>query len=172
MTNRLSKCGVTAPPGQEAALLDYLDPSLDWTPDLTHPDETSDTKSYIEEWCSAFPEHFRLVEIFTAAGFAVVRVERLWCAGLWNLSLLRGTSELPTDYRPAARRIRTLLDRNGIPVDREPPALRLTGDRISAAFNWWAGEVGAICRRSGGGYDTLRTPDYQPETEEELAERL
>ncbi len=31
------------------------------------------------------------------------------------------------------------------------------------------GEVGAICRRSGGGYDTLRTPDYQPESEEEIA---
>lgn len=149
-----------------------MDTTIDWTPDPTDPDEPHDTKGCIEEWCSAFPEHFRLVEIFTAAGFAVVRVEKLWCAHLWNVSLRRGTSELPTDYRPAARRIRTLLDRNGITVDREPPALRLTGDRISAAFNWRAGEVGAICRRSGGGYDTVRTPDYQPETEEELAERL
>lgn len=51
MTNRLSKCGVTEPPGQEVGLLDYLDPSLDWTPVLTDPDETGDTKSYIEEWC-------------------------------------------------------------------------------------------------------------------------
>jgi hypothetical protein len=163
MKNRLSKCGALASAGRAATLHDYLDPSIDWTPDLTDPDETCDTKGCIDEWCSAFPEHFRLVEIFTAAGFAVVRVEKIWCAHLWNVSLLRGTSELPTDYRPAARRIRTLLDRNGIPVDREPPALRLTGDRISAAFNWRAGEVGAVCRRSGGGYDTVRTPDYQPD---------
>ena len=145
---------------------------VDWTPVPTDPDASAATKSVIDEWCSAFPEHFRLVDIFTAAGFAVVRVERLWCAGLWTVTLRRGTSGLPTDYRPAARRIRTLLDRNGIPVDREPPALRLNGDRISAAFNWGAGEVGALCRRSGGGFDTVRTPEHQPETDEELAERL
>ncbi len=148
------------------------DSDIDWTPVLTDPDSAVATKAVIDQWCSAFPEHFRLVEIFTAAGFAVVRVEKLWCAHLWNVSLRRGTSGLPTDYHPAARRIRTLLNRSGIPVDREPPALRLNGDRISAAFNWRAGEVGAICRRSGGGYATLRTPDYQPETDEELAERL
>ena len=146
--------------------------SIDWTPVPTDPDASAATKSVIDEWCSAFPEHFRLVDIFTAAGFAVVRVERLWCAGLWTVTLRRGTSGLPTDYRPAARRIRTLLDRNGIPVDREPPALRLNGDRISAAFNWGAGEVGALCRRSGGGFDTVRTLEYQPDTDEELAERL
>ena len=136
---------------------------VDWTPDPTDPDSSAATKSVIDEWCSAYPEHFRLVEIFTAAGFAVVRVEKLWCAHLWNVSLRRGTSGLPTDYRPAARRIRTLLDRSGIPVDREPPALRLNGDRISAAFNWRAGEVGAVCRRSRGGYDTVRMHDYQPD---------
>ena len=127
------------------------DSTIDWTPDLTDPDEIADTKGYIDEWCSVFPEHFRLVDIFTAAGFAVVRVEKPWCAHLWNVSLRRGTSELPTDYRPAARPIRTILDRNDIPVDREPPALRLNGDQISAAFNWRAGEVGVLCRRSGGG---------------------
>lgn len=144
---------------------DLADPAIDWTPDLTDPDSSAATKSVIDQWCSAFPEHFRLVDIFTAAGFAVVRVEKLWCAHLWNVSLRRGTSGLPTDYRPAARRIRTLLDRSGIPVDREPPALRLNGDQISAAFNWRAGEVGAVCRRSRGGYDTVRTPDYQPDEE-------
>ncbi len=148
-------------------LADLADPSIDWTPDSTSPDSWVATKATIDQWCSAFPEHFRLVDIFTAAGFAVVRVEKLWCAHLWNVSLRRGTSGLPTDYRPAARRIRTLLDRNGITVDREPPALRLSGDRISAAFNWREGEVGAICRRSGGGYDTVRTPDYQPDEEAE-----
>lgn len=148
-----------------------LDPTIDWSPDLTDPDEPGNAKGYIERWCSAFAEHVRLIEIFTAAGFAVVRVEKLWCAHLWNISLLRGTSELPTDYRPAARRIRTLRDRNGIPVDREPPALRLNGDRISAAFNWRAGEVGALCRRSGGGYDTVWTADYKLDTDEEIAER-
>ena len=145
---------------------------VDWTPDPTDPDEVVDPKAYFERWCLTFPEHVRLAEIFTAAGFAVVRVEKLWCAHMWNVSLIRGKSGLPTDYRPAARRIRTLLNRNGIAVDREPPALRLSGDRISAAFIWKAGEVGALCRRSCGGYDTLRTPDYQPETDEEMAERL
>lgn len=148
-----------------------IDGTIDWTPDPSDPDEIGDAKARIDEWCSAFPEHLRLAEIFTAAGFAVVRVEKLWCAHLWNVSLLRGTSCLPTDYRPAARRIRTLLERNGIPVDREPPALRLNGNRISAAFSWRAGEVGALCRRSTGGYDNVRTPDYQPEAEDELADR-
>ena len=148
------------------------DASIDWTPTATDPDSSVATKSVIEEWCSAFPEHFRLVEIFSKAGFAVVRVERHWCCHLWSVSLRRGTSGLPTDYRPAAGRIRTLLDRSGIPVDCEPPALRLNGDRISAAFNWRAGEVGALCRRLGGGFDTVRTPEYQPETAAELAERM
>lgn len=146
-------------------LTDVLDPDIDWTPDPTDPDGTANAKDLIDRWCSAFPEHFRLVEIFTAAGFAVVRVEKLWCAHLWNVSLRRGTSGLPTDYRPAARHVRTLLSRNGIPVDREPPALRLNGEQISAAFNWRAGVVGALCRRSGGGYDSVRTPDYQPDEE-------
>lgn len=172
MTNTLSNSRVQPLVGRDAPLPNYLDADIDWTPDVTDPDQSLDTKGYIENWASAFPEHFRLVEIFTAAGFSVVRIEKLWCAHLWNVSLRRGTSGLPTDYRPAARRIRTLLDRSGIPVDREPPALRLNGDQISAAFNWRAGEVGAVCRRSGGGYDTIRTPDYQTETDEELAERL
>ena len=149
---------------------DVLDSSLDWTPDPTDPDEPGDTRGCIDEWCSAFPEHFRLAQIFADAGFGVVRVEKLWCVHLWNVSLLRGTSELPNEYRPAARRIRTLLERNGIPVDRESPALRLNGSHISAAFNWRAGEIGAIYRRSaGGGYEAVRTPE--PETDEELAER-
>ncbi len=138
---------------------------VDWEAVLTDPDYVANPKTVIALWCSAFPAHFRLVEIFTAAGFVVVRVEKEWCCHLWKVSVLRGTSGLPTEYRPAARRIRTLLNRSGIPVDREPPALRLSGDRISAAFNWRAGEVGALCRRSGGGYDTLRTPDYQPDEE-------
>lgn len=139
--------------------------NVDWEASLTDPDYAANPKAVIDRWCSAFPEHFRLVDIFTAAGFAVVRVEKLWCAHLWNVSLRRGTSGLPTDYRPAARRIRTLLNRNGITIDREPPALRLNGDCISAAFNWRAGEVGAICRRSRRGYDMVRTPDYQPDEE-------
>lgn len=145
------------------------DEDIDWTPILNNPDCPADVKAVVDDWCSAFPEHFRVADIFAAAGFAVVRVEKNWCHHLWNVSLRRGTAELPADYRPAARRIRTMLDRGGIPVDREPPALRLNGDRISAAFIWRAGEVGAICRRSGGGFDTVRTPDYQSDTEAEEA---
>lgn len=163
MTNCLSNSGALASTSRAGNMSDHLDPSVDWTPDPSDPDSSVATKSVVDQWCSAFPEHFRLVEIFTAAGFAVVRVEKLWCAHLWNVSLRRGTSGLPTDYRPAARRIRTLLERNGITVDREPPALRLNGDLISAAFNWRAGEVGAVCRRSRGGYDTVRMHDYQPD---------
>ena len=35
-----------------------------------------------------------------------------------------------------------------------------------------ARRMGALCRGSGDGYDLMWTPDYQSETDEELAGRL
>ena len=67
MKNRLTNFAVLASSPCQPALPDYLDPDIDWTPDLTDPDASAATKSWIARWCSAFPEHFRLVEIFTLA---------------------------------------------------------------------------------------------------------
>ena len=145
---------------------DLLTESLDWNFDPKDPDDCSGASSnrFIDQTCYPFPKHIELAEAFTTAGFHVIRVERLWCANVWNLSLERGTSNLPVDYRSALRHLRQVLERHGVPIDRDTPSLRMEGDRFYVAFRWAVGEVGAVVRRRAGGWNFVRTRVYEPET--------
>jgi len=145
------------------------DTNLDWEHDPSDPEEIAPQTMgrFAVEVCNPFPHHVDLAAVFTGAGFKVIRVEKLWCAHVWEVAMERGTSELPTEYRPAVRRLRTLLTGLRVPVERDSPTLRLSGNRVSLAFRWREGAVGAICRRRGGGWDTVRTPKYEPERSDE-----
>jgi hypothetical protein len=145
---------------------DALDLDIDWTPDPTDPDLSPQAVAQLlSRICDPFPDHVELAAMFTAAGFNVIRVEKLWCAHVWDISMERGTTELPREYRPAARHLRRLLEQHRIPVDRVTPALRLNGNRLTISFRWAEGKVGAIIRRRGGGWNTLQTPNCEADPE-------
>ena len=152
--------------------LETLGTTLDWAHDPTDPDNYTPNaeKRFVHTVCHPFSHHDGLAERFAAAGFKVVRVQKEWCFDLWSIVMERGDSGLPRDYQPAIRRLRRILETHCVPVDRDSPTLRSNGNRVSIAFRWCEGEVGAICRRRGGGWNAVRSPTYKEEHSDHIPE--
>jgi hypothetical protein len=145
----------------------YEDTGAEFDP--TDPDDwmPRSAKRYIGQNIVVFPEHIRVYEAFAAAGFIVKVVEKLWYHENWVVTMDRGTADLPLEYRPALRRIKTLL-RGGELCSDDFAALRISGKRMWLSFTWKAGEVGFLVKQKDGIYVAKRTEIPQPEPEEDV----
>jgi len=78
--------------------------------------------------------HFRFRQVFLAAGFQVLQVERNECHPVWQVKLVRGTCVLPHQSVEAARQIGRLLKSNGLSVAQNALSVVLNGNRVTCSF--------------------------------------
>ena len=119
---------------------------IDWTLDLTDPDEVASGKDFIDATCRSLSSHWFLADLLAGAGYSVQSVTRLHLPVLhvWLVNVCRGTSTTPHDAGAIERELAMLFVRNDITIREDSPMVRLDGERITVALHWPQGRPGKL----------------------------
>ena len=144
------------------------DPAIDWTPDLTDPDDAADPKAVADRWCSLFERHAFFMAILTGAGFQPRSIESLATHPVWIAKLAQGTGFLTGDVRVVMRDLRALFRTHGVRLDRESPSVGVR--RHEVAVSWLADEgvPGKVTWHSDGRCEEVVYEIPEPQLLEDL----
>lgn len=128
------------------AVFDFLDHKPDAS--LAFVDETTDRhrvkRAIIAGLTGDFYYHRKIRDVLVKAGLVVKRIERIHHHPIFELKLLRGDCDLPSDPTEVARRFRAFLKSAGLPIERDAISARLYGERIQCSFVFEFGAVGVL----------------------------
>ena len=139
--NRL-KCQSTSPNavstviGQKTEIWTFFDPE--------DPDDCLNHNAMVSSWLPQFGQHDFFAAIFTGSFFRVKSIERLATHPVWTAHLHRGNAILCREVVPAMRELRAIFKEHGIPLPRNSPSVRMTGQSLLVSWVWNDGDPGIV----------------------------